>query len=353
MMMQTLLCKFPAVVPALMDARREMLSTVLARAGGALPSLKDMLVERGRPWTELLTAPCQFHAGGSAPGQAIEIAGMKKTPNQTRGYLEFFLAHAFPVVTAYRTGLHAGTVANSWESMWDQNFNYGHRIARYHKGTEDEGRIRDDAIIGCVVGVEYPKTPDGGWKLGPIEEAPGMRCVAALFKQAQRVDRILGEHMSGKHKWTVSMEVDYWLENSGVALLARGDSVTGQRASLPKSEAELVDANTPDDFKAKGVGYLPLLQAPDDLIKCFSAKEGMWTKPWCEHDLVTLLGGLNGQVHFKGAGSVQYGAEPTATIGQVLAGDLNAECRVQSAEFAEQCERFEKALNRFSETIRP
>src|SRR5262249_12509379 len=190
-----------------------------------LPSLKDMLSERGRPWTELFTAPCEFHGAE----QAIEIAGMKKTPNQTRGYLEFFLAHAFPVVTAYRTGLHAGTVANSWESMWDQNFNYGHRIARYHKGTEDEGRIREDAIIGCVVGVEYPKAPDGGWKLGSIEEAPGMRCVAALFKQAQRVDRILGEHMSGKHKWTVSMEVDYWLENSGAALLARGDSATGQR----------------------------------------------------------------------------------------------------------------------------
>jgi hypothetical protein len=244
----------------------------------------------------------------------IEIAGMKKTPNQTRGYLEFFLAHAFPVVTAYRTGLHAGTVANSWESMCDQNFNYGHRIAQYHKGTEDEGRIRDDAIIGCVVGVEFAKTPEGGWKLGSIEEAPGMRCVASLFKQAQRVDRILGEHMSGRQKWTVSMEVDYWLGDSRVALIGRDG------AKLPKSEAELVEANTPDDFKAKGVGYLPLLQAPDDLIKCFSAREGMWTKPWCEHDLVTLLGGLNGTVHFKGAGSVQYGAEPTAAIGQVLAG---------------------------------
>jgi hypothetical protein len=112
------------------------------------------------------------------------------------------------------------------------------------------------------------------------------------------------------------MEVDYWLENSGVALLARDG------ATLPKSETDLVDANTPDDFKAKGVGYLPLLQAPDDLIKCFSAKEGMWTKPWCDHDLVTLLGGLSGQVHFKGAGSVQYGAEPTAAIGQVLAGGV-------------------------------
>jgi hypothetical protein len=58
--MQTLLCKFPTVVPALMNARREMLSTVLP-GGGALPSLKEMLGERGRPWTELFTAPCQFH----------------------------------------------------------------------------------------------------------------------------------------------------------------------------------------------------------------------------------------------------------------------------------------------------
>jgi hypothetical protein len=139
----------------------------------------------------------------------------------------------------------------------------------------------------------------------------------------------------------------------GVALLSR-ESVLGSRWSgLPKAEAELVEANTPDDFKAKGVGYLPLLQAPDEMIRCFSAKEGMWTKPWCEHDMVTLLGGLNGTVHFNGAGSVQYGAEPTAAIGQVLASDPSAECKVQNEEFTLQCERFEKALDRFSETIRP
>ena len=330
--MESLLCKFPAVVPALMDARREMMSTIFATDDNALPSLKEMLNERERPMKEFLVSPCQFHGGsglgqgsatasGVGTGHVIEIAGMKKSPNQTRGYLEFFLAHAFPVVTAYRTGLHAGTVANSWETMWDQNFNYGHLIARYYKGTDDEKRVRDDAIIGCVVGVEFPKTPTGGWRLGAVEEAPGMRCVAALFKQARRVDRILGEHMSGRHEWTVSMEVDYWLEDSGVALLARNGSATGHGAKLPRAEPELVEANTPDDFKAKGVGYLPLLQAPDDLIECFSARDGMWTKPWCDHDLVTLLGGLNGQVHFKGAGSVQYGAEPTAAIGQVLASD--------------------------------
>lgn len=350
--MQTVLCRFPTPEPALMNARRMLSQGAWSTELGALPSLKEMLGERGRPWTELLTAPCQFHGGGGASGPVLEIAGMKKTPNQTRGYLEFFLAHAFPVVTAYRTGLHAGTVANSWESMWDQNFNYGHRIARYHKGTEDEGRIRDDAIIGCVVGVEFPKTPESGWKLGSIEDAPGMRCVASLFKQAQRVDRILGEHMSGRHTWTVSMEVDYWLENSGVVLVpARGGdtgqsgSGTGQLAKLPKSEAELIEANTPEDFKAKGVGYLPLLQAPDDLIKCFSAKEGMWTKPWFEYELVTLLGGLNGQVHFKGAGSVQYGAEPTAAIGQVLAG---VEGGVRSAEFVNRCESFAATLEKFA-----
>ena len=33
-----------------------------------------------------------------------------------------------------------------------------------------------------------------------------------------------------------------------------------------------------------------------------------------------MLGGLDGQIHFKGAGIVQYGAEPTAEIDQVLAG---------------------------------
>jgi hypothetical protein len=82
-------------------------------------------------------------------------------------------------------------------------------------------------------------------------------------------------------------------------------------------------------------------------------------------------------VHFKGAGSVQYGAEPTAAIGQVLASDPSREAtgdtesgteikrteqspteeggRILSATnlaFKVRCESFEKALDRFSETIR-
>ena len=83
---------------------------------------------------------------------------------------------------------------------------------------------------------------------------------------------------------------------------------------VPKEEAALIASCTPPDWKAAGYGYLPLESAPDDLIDCVSEREGIWTKPWYGMDVVTMIGGLDGQIHFKGAAIVQYGAEPTAEI---------------------------------------
>jgi len=59
--------------------------------------------------------------------EAIEIAGQMLVPDQTRAYVEFFMAHAFPVVVASDgTALHPQVVANSYRSLlhkvFDTNF---------------------------------------------------------------------------------------------------------------------------------------------------------------------------------------------------------------------------------------
>ncbi len=272
--------------------------------------------------------------------QAVQIAGMKKVPNKYRGYLDFRLGYAFPVISTYRTSIHSGTLSNSWESMVDQNFNYGHQIARYYKGTDQESRYQDDRIIGAIVGVEFAGQDPRHYRLGQDKEAPGLRCVAALFKQARGMDRIIGSHLSGR-EWTVSMEIDYRLEDSGVALIPRA----GEEAQFPEAEAALVAQHTTDEFKRCQFGYLPLLAAPDDLIECFSEKKGIWDTPWHGHDVVTMLGGLNGHIHFKGAGLVQYGAEPTATIDQMLAGKTPAPLLDAAARYQDSLARLAAAFS--------
>src|SRR5690606_31122849 len=91
---------------------------------------------------ELNRAEGMAHWRGGAPllrqpavflGQekVVEINGRRFRPDATKGYLEFWLAHAYPVVNAYGKALHAGTVANSWESMQHQGFNINHLVKQY------------------------------------------------------------------------------------------------------------------------------------------------------------------------------------------------------------------------------
>jgi hypothetical protein len=252
--------------------------------------------------------------GVSLCANAIEIAGQKLLPDASKAYAEFSIAHAWPVITAWGTAMHPGTVANSWPSMLHQVFNLAHLMKSYDTSKE-KNEIPRDHVLGSIVAVEYPPTPAGGWRLSNNSAAPGIRAAAVIHKHAERVPKILGEHLGGRHKWTVSMEVDYSLLHSGF--------VVGQRPEAKKAQESLMAETTPEEFTVLGMGYVGIEQAPDALLDTydFAARKMRPNVTWEGLPVTMLKGGVNGQVHFRGVGLVRYGAEREAQIAQILATD--------------------------------
>lgn len=250
---------------------------------------------------------------------AIEINGMTLTPDESKAYIEYNLSHSWPVITAYGTTLHPGTVAHSFLSMLHQVFNLEHRMKSYLP-PEDQANAHD-AILGTIVAVEFPKTPYGGWKLeADKSKAPGIRAVSAVAKAAERVPRIFGEHLGGRHKWTVSMEVNYSLIDSGFVVMNRQKGTTEQR--------RVMDASTPKDWP-ETLGYVPCIDSPDDLLDCFNFKKRAVDGAWAGLPVSLMKGGIGadgkgGRVHYAGVGLVRYGAEREAEIQRLLASDPDA-----------------------------
>ena len=119
--------------------------------------------------------------GVSLCANAIDIAGMKLVPDDSKAYADFSIAHAFPVTTAYGTILHPGTVANSHRSMLHQVFNQPH-LMRAYDTSKAKTEIPRDHILGSIVAVEFPPTPMGGWRLAREKAAsPSIRAEAWLL----------------------------------------------------------------------------------------------------------------------------------------------------------------------------
>ena len=257
---------------------------------------------------------------------AIDIAGVSLAPDDTKAYLEFTIAHTWPAVTVYGTALHPGTVANSYSSMLHQVLNKGHLMKAYDV-SKDRNEIPRDHILGSIVAVEYPPAPLGGWRIGGA--APHIRAAAVVHKAAEGVPKILGEHLAGRHRWTVSMEVDYHVLESGF--------VIGQRAEATAGQERLLAETSGAEFGSQGLGYVGMEAAPEELLGLYDM-ERKQLRPaarWGRLPVVLLKGGVNGQVHFRGVGLVRYGAEREAEIGQVLAQDEEmekAESRKQKSE---------------------
>ena len=267
--------------------------------------------------------------------QCLTIGGQQLRPDATKGYMEFLISHGLQIakdgkwsgVTAYGTAMHPRVVAASHGSMLHQNLNEGHLMKRY-----DPDKINRDHIIGAVVAVEHPEGP---WTLtgpgtgmgGEAEKAalpaaapavvPRIRGVAALFKMAQGVPKLLAEHLSGQHRWAVSHEVNYKLGESGY-LVGRKSEATGKQREyldasvLPEGAAEFADL--PD------AGYVPFTRAPEDLQAAYNDKKRMVDRPWGKLPVVLLKGGLTGTVHYQGVGAVRYPAEAEARIQTMMAG---------------------------------
>ncbi|HEX3800263.1 MAG TPA: hypothetical protein VH413_16325 [Verrucomicrobiae bacterium] len=245
----------------------------------------------------------KLHLCGS---NGIEIAGRILRPDETKSYVEFTLSHAFPVVTCDNTCIHPQVVANSYRTMQDKVFDLAHMLRAYNP--KDNPR---DYILGCVVAVEFPETPDGGWKVqGDKSRAPGIRGAAVMWKKAENVETILNQYFNGQVDWTVSMEQLFDLGNSAFIVKATGAN----------EDWEEWVKKTPDDLKTLGWTYVPFVEAPNDLLACYDKKTRA-VKQYRGCETLLMFGGLNGDVHYNGVGLTPMGKENEAQVVQMLASE--------------------------------
>jgi hypothetical protein len=226
-------------------------------------------------------------------------------PDETKGFFRFTMSHVFPVATFYGTALNAPVVERSYRSLLYQSLNYEHQMAAYYKEPGKANYV-EDRILGSVVAVDFPRSPVGGWKLVPEGETPGITGVASFAKLATAINRVVGDHKTGRHSYTVSMEVQYPFEEAGFAL------------KLNSKKPEFA-SSTPDDFSRAGYEYVPFKQAPELLVATFSKKKNRIVARYKGRESRLLMGGLDGEVHYCGMGLVKYGAEKTAAITRMAA----------------------------------
>ena len=238
--------------------------------------------------------------------KTIEINGRTFVPDPYNAYVEFFLSHAFPVVTCDNTAIHPQVVANSYHTMRGKVFDLAHIIRSYNP--KENAR---DRVLGTIMEVEFPPTPSGGWKVqSDTSQAPGIRAVAVMHKQLEGVKQILAAYANRSVNWTVSMEQDYFEEETG--FLVRG-----------KKELEKFWGATPDDLKMLGYVYVPYGEAPRKLKETFNPEESRIEKPFYDQPVVILFGGLDNSVFYKGTGLTPEGKEDAARVSQMLASKVN------------------------------
>lgn len=234
---------------------------------------------------------------------SVTLNGQVYVPDATKAYVEFRCAHTIPVETNYGTMLHPEVVSRSYRSMKDQQFNWEHQVKQHDR----EGIVRD-RMLGSVVDVWFPSPGEGGWKFTrDRSKAPGMHGVAVMHKMAEGADRLIGGHLSGRKKMSVSMEMDFLAPDSGF-LVDTTMAIEGWGVGTP---ANLRDA---------GWIYVPWGEAPEDLKSCWSDTKGKIVKDWRGKKVSLLCGGLESQVHFMGLGMVGTAMESEAAILRIAAG---------------------------------
>jgi hypothetical protein len=241
-----------------------------------------------------------------APAEGLTINGQTWRPDPNKAYVEGFMSHAFPSVTKTRCGIMPGVIARSYPTLAHKWVNFNHEMKGYGKNR--------DRITGCVVGVEFPDEPVGGWQVSATEPPPGIRFVAVLWKQATDVAGIMAEHLSRKRTWTFSLEATFDPAECGFAV------GTAEMAKL-----KLSDPGTPADLKALGYAFIPWPTAPENLKALFDEKRHRMRPDAAERDLFFLNGGVDGTLLYEGVGQTPAPMEPSAVMTRMLASDQPAE----------------------------
>lgn len=234
-------------------------------------------------------------------------------PDAWKAYMQFALCRAFPNIAgpASVTGNYLGftprVLEKNHQSLIHQQINLDHRMKAYSPDA-----IPRDRIVGCCVATSFPRPPAGrmSWDSIPetIDEAPEITGLAALFKLAEGVNRFLGDHLSGKKRKAVSIEVTADLEHMHIY-------VPGSREifSLFEAPDEMLEAVEPTDrglILGRAVG---------------SGEQLAWA-----------YGGKDGVVEFRGTGIVDVPADRTARIQWVNASREGVElCAMPAARVPE------------------
>jgi hypothetical protein len=237
------------------------------------------------------------------------------TPDDTKAFFIFESAYGFPAgESIYSTSFHPNTIAASYKTLLNGSLDYEHRLM------VNDPKLQNDHFVGSVVAVSFPGNHSaGGWKIN--ESSPHITGVGVLWKRAQGMRRILGEHLTGHHQWAVSYDALWGGEEKNATVqqvLAKTSSFAVQ---LPKDgKPEL--GFSPPDFLEAGWEYIPGNEAPKDLLNTTTSGDGTAfrvDKQWHGRKVVVLMNDQVGHVHFSGLAIVRYGAEKAAGIRSVVA----------------------------------
>ena len=146
-----------------------------------------------------------------------------------KGYFRFRIATAFPAVIGPEMhgrffGFHPQVLVNSYRSLLHQQTNLGHMLKCY-------GAYRD-RIMGGIVGVSVANLKSSGGKQIMAESAAAAQyldVVAVIYKMAEGVKDLLGNHSSARQKTNVSIEVattraDLWVYDPRDGLILSMDA---------------------------------------------------------------------------------------------------------------------------------
>lgn len=166
----------------------------------------------------------------AAASETDPFANLKMQPDRWKAYMDFNIVHTLPAVMGpVQEGFYSAylpnIVAESHASLLHQQMNLNHLLKEY---STDNKEISNDRIVGCVVATWFPPKPLAGWEIGSeASKAPSIRARAVIFKLANGVNRIIGDHQTSRQKQSISIESITSLENLGVYVPSRGaDKIT-------------------------------------------------------------------------------------------------------------------------------
>lgn len=224
-----------------------------------------------------------------AAGAADPVFGEAR-PDGFTAYSRVMFGRSLPLVAGPEMisgsvfGIHPAVLARSYPGILHKQMNMGHKVT--YLGA------KEDRICGCVLAASFPEEPEGGWVIpATVDEAPVITAYAALFKQAKGVDKMLGDHLSGKVKMAVSMEFTFYWQEAGIYIPEENEVY--HRNALPRSIQGMV-------FE-------------DEKGRLLIRKSARHPK------LVLAIGGKDGRIVFSGVGYTATPADPTASVESIAA----------------------------------